>query len=79
MGANLNGTMREVAEELRHIESSTKVPALMVLSQQRADELEEAGIILDQRRMLVQPVNLKRLRMTIDKAIQRRDKKAANE
>lgn len=69
MGATTNGDLREVFEDVREGETTTQVPSLMVLSKKRASELEAAGVMLDQRRVLVQPVNLKKLRLTIDKAV----------
>lgn len=69
MGGTVNGSASDAAEQVRQLESISKVPALLVLSRKRADELAQAGIEIDERRTLIQPVNLKRLRATIDKAV----------
>ncbi len=63
------GDAVEAATQARAIESQSGVPTFLVLSQRRASELEAAGILLDERRMLIQPVNLQKLRRRIDSVL----------
>ena len=69
MGATANGDLKEIVQDAREIEGTTKVPALIVLNQKRAAALQQSGVKLDKSRFLIQPVNLKKLRVTIDKVV----------
>ncbi len=71
MGKHLERSVVDIVAEAESMERETRVPALVVLTKELADELEQEQPIVDWRRVLVQPVNLKRLRLTIDKALDR--------
>ncbi|MFK7818732.1 MAG: protein kinase [Planctomycetaceae bacterium] len=70
MGAVANGDLKDIYEDMRQAEAATKVPALIVMKKARALELQNAGVKLSRKRVLVQPINLKQLRTTIDKVVQ---------
>lgn len=69
MGATANGDLKEIVEDAREMEGKTSVPALIVLNRKRALNLKESGVVLDKNRILIQPVNLKKLRLMIEKAV----------
>lgn len=60
-----------VCRDQKLLEQTSSLPVFVVLSQKQAAELESSGFVVNDKRLLVQPVNLKRLRLTIDQVVAR--------
>ncbi len=72
MGKTFEKEIVDVVADAESAERDSGIPVLTVISKELAAQLEQEQPIVDWRRLLIHPLNLKQLRMSIDKALNSR-------